>query len=141
MVATDYSNLGTAGMPNYITMAGEAHDVPANAARAAFQPGSRPLDRSNVAVIGHSQGGHAALSAAYLAPEYAPDLSIKGSVAIAPAIFPPAPMLEKFITASPDSTTGWLLLGLSPMWSTPGRRTTPDRVRPEDVFTPKGCRP
>lgn len=137
VVATDYSNLGTAGMPNYITMAGEAHDV-LNAARAAFQLDPDSLDRSNVAVIGHSQGGHAALSAAYLAPEYAPDLSIKGSVAISPAIFPPAPMLEKFITASPDSTTDGYFLGFVSYVVDSWAANYPDRVRPEDVFTPKG---
>ena len=137
VVATDYPNLGTAGTPNYITMAGEAHDV-LNAARAAFRLDPDSLDRSNVGVIGHSQGGHAALSAAYLAPQYAPDLSIKGAVAISPAIFPPAPMLEKFITASPNSTTDGYFLGFISYVVDSWAANYPDQVNPEDVFTPKG---
>ena len=34
--------------------------------------------------VGHSQGGHAALHAAHRQPAYAPELPVKGAVAIAP---------------------------------------------------------
>ena len=42
-----------------------------------------PLSR-RVALAGHSQGGHAALWAASLAPKWTPELKVEGTVAFAP---------------------------------------------------------
>ena len=44
-----------------------------------------PDEDDTVVLAGHSQGGHAALFAAELAPTYAADLPVIGTVAIAPA--------------------------------------------------------
>ena len=55
-----------------------------DAARATTHlPGLRT--GGGVVIYGHSQGGHAALFAAELAPTYAPDLHVVGVVAAAPA--------------------------------------------------------
>ncbi|MDQ1304354.1 MAG: hypothetical protein QG671_181 [Actinomycetota bacterium] len=137
VVATDYANLEVTGTPDYISMNGEAHDV-LNAARAAYQfdPGS--LDKSQLALMGHSQGGHAALSSAYVAPEYAPDLSIKGTIAVAPALFPPAPLLKTFIQSGPDSQTDGYFLGFVSYVVNSWAANYPGQVKLSDVFTPKG---
>ena len=41
-------------------------------------------DDAKVAIFGHSQGGHAALFAAQLAPDYAPELDVVGVAPMAP---------------------------------------------------------
>src|SRR3954454_16421732 len=49
---------------------------------------ARKLDKTlgkKIAVAGHSQGGHAALWAAALAKKWTPELSLRGTVAFAPA--------------------------------------------------------
>jgi pimeloyl-ACP methyl ester carboxylesterase len=136
VVATDYANLGVPGIPDYITMEGEGADV-LNSVRAAYQLDRVGLDRSKTAIMGHSQGGHAALSAAYIAPDYAPELSLKGTIAMSPALFPPAPILGSFITQNPDDDASGFLSFLSYIvqsWSA----NFPDQVQPADIFTDKG---
>lgn len=136
VVATDYANLGTPGVPNYLTMRGEGADV-LNSIRAAYTLDREGLDRSKTAILGHSQGGHSALSAAYIAPEYAPELSLKGTVAVAPALFPPAPLLKKFIELAPDEDAAYFLAFVSDIvnsWAA----NYPGQIALEDVFTPQG---
>jgi pimeloyl-ACP methyl ester carboxylesterase len=136
VVATDYANLGTPGVPNYLTMQGGGADV-LNSIRAAYTLDREGLDRSKAAILGHSQGGHAALSAATIAPEYAPELSLKGTVAVAPALFPPAPLLKKFIEMAPDEDASYFLAFVSDIvnsWAA----NYPDQIALDDVFTPQG---
>ena len=136
VVATDYANLGTAGTPDYLTMQGEGADV-LNSVRAAYDLDRAGLDRGSMAILGHSQGGHAALSAAYIAPEYAPELSLKGTVAIAPALFPPAPLLKTFLTTGMDSDADSFLSFVSYIvnsWAA----NYPDQIALDDLFTPAG---
>jgi pimeloyl-ACP methyl ester carboxylesterase len=54
-----------------------------DAVRAARALAPRKL-RRDVVISGHSQGGHAALFAASLAPKWTPDLKVRGTVAFAP---------------------------------------------------------
>jgi len=83
VTATDYSGLGTAGEQRYLVGQAEARDV-VNSVRALRQvPGAAPSDR--FAVWGHSQGGHAALWTGLLAPDLAPELTLVGAAAAAPA--------------------------------------------------------
>lgn len=83
VAATDYAGLGTPGVEGYLVGGDEAHDV-LNSVRAARNlPGSQA--GSDFTVWGHSQGGHSALFTASMAQSYAPELSLKGTVASAPA--------------------------------------------------------
>jgi pimeloyl-ACP methyl ester carboxylesterase len=83
LVATDYVGLGTEGPHPYLIGQGEGRSV-LDAVRAAHQLSDVSLGDDTV-VWGHSQGGHAALWTGILAPTYAPDLTIDGVAALAPA--------------------------------------------------------
>jgi pimeloyl-ACP methyl ester carboxylesterase len=81
VLKTDYEGLGTPGSHPYLVGASEARstvDILLAARRLL------PAIGRSWAVMGHSQGGHAALFTASLAPAWAPDLDLIGAVAIAP---------------------------------------------------------
>jgi pimeloyl-ACP methyl ester carboxylesterase len=82
--AADYQGLGVAdGVHPYLLGASEGRSV-LDAARATYK--LRGLHASpDLIIYGHSQGGHAALFAAEMAPTYAPSLHLIGVVAAAPA--------------------------------------------------------
>jgi alpha-beta hydrolase superfamily lysophospholipase len=82
--AADYQGLGVAdGVHPYLLGSSEGRSV-LDATRATRQiSGLRTAD--TVVIYGHSEGGHAALFAAEMAPTYAPDLHVVGVVAAAPA--------------------------------------------------------
>lgn len=86
MVATDYPGMGTVGNFPYLIGEGQGRAT-LDAARAA-----RHLDGIDWApetvVWGHSQGGHAALWAGQLADSYAPELDVRGTAALSPAVDP-----------------------------------------------------
>lgn len=82
VVRTDYEGLGTPGVHAYLVGSTEGRSV-LDAVRAARRLEPR-LSRRFV-VAGHSQGGHAALFAASLAPSWTPELQLRGTVAFAPA--------------------------------------------------------
>jgi uncharacterized membrane protein HdeD (DUF308 family)/acetyl esterase/lipase len=88
VVATDYTGEGTRGPYPYLIGQGEGRSV-LDSVRAAHQVPGLGLSAQTV-VWGHSQGGHAALWAGQLAPTYAPELTLDGVAAIAPASDPPA---------------------------------------------------
>jgi uncharacterized membrane protein HdeD (DUF308 family)/alpha-beta hydrolase superfamily lysophospholipase len=83
LVATDYVGLGTKGPHPYLIGQGEGRSV-LDAVRASHQLPDVRLGADTV-VWGHSQGGHAALWTGILAPTYAPDVTIMGVAAMAPA--------------------------------------------------------
>ncbi len=84
-VATDYQGLGTPGEHAYVMNLAEGRNV-LDSVRAAGQlPRTQMSGASKVVIWGHSQGGGAAALAAELAPTYAPDLNVVGSMAGAPA--------------------------------------------------------
>lgn len=81
VVATDYEGLGTPGDHPYLDGKSQGRAV-LDAVTAA-----RELDDTlsdGVVVVGHSQGAHAALWAAAIAPTYSSDFTVRGTVAIAP---------------------------------------------------------
>jgi pimeloyl-ACP methyl ester carboxylesterase len=82
VVRTDYEGLGTAGVHPYLIGSSEGRAT-LDIARAARQLDPR-LSKTTI-ISGHSQGGHAALWAAALAPKWTPDLKLRGTVAFAPA--------------------------------------------------------
>lgn len=82
VVATDYPGLGTPGTHPYLIGESEGRAVldSARAANAVLDGATNPT----TTIYGHSQGGHAALFATHLAPDYAPDLRLAGTAAMAP---------------------------------------------------------
>jgi pimeloyl-ACP methyl ester carboxylesterase len=79
---SDYEGLGTPGRHPYLVGVSEGRSV-LDAVRAARQlPGADAGDR--FALAGYQQGGHAALWAAELAAEWAPDLTLVATFAGAP---------------------------------------------------------
>ena len=82
VVATDYEGSGTPGVHPYVVGISEARGVldAIRAARNLTGTAGKSL------VWGHSQGGGSALFSAELAPTYAPDDLLVGSVAGAPAV-------------------------------------------------------
>jgi pimeloyl-ACP methyl ester carboxylesterase len=82
VVRTDYEGLGTPGAHPYLIGRSEGHSV-LDMVRAARKADTRLGKR--VVLAGHSQGGQSVLWAASLAPEYTPDLKVRGTVALAPA--------------------------------------------------------
>jgi pimeloyl-ACP methyl ester carboxylesterase len=83
VVRTDYEGLGTPGVHHYLHGLSEGRSV-LDAVRAARAFAPRKL-ANRVIIAGHSQGGHAALFAASLAPTWTPELRVRGTVAFAPA--------------------------------------------------------
>jgi len=78
IVATDYQGLGTPGAHPYLNNRAAAYGIldSVRAARTAV-----PGLANRILIVGQSQGAAAAISAAALAPAYAPDLGIIGTVA------------------------------------------------------------
>jgi pimeloyl-ACP methyl ester carboxylesterase len=82
VVATDYEGLGTPGPHPYVVGLSEGRSI-LDSLRAVRNLRDCRAGR-DVAVLGLSQGGHAALWAAELAPTYAPELDLRAVVAVAP---------------------------------------------------------
>ncbi|MFE3289330.1 lipase family protein [Rhodococcus sp. NPDC059234] len=78
VTATDYVGLGTAGVPPYLDGQAAAHAV-VDSVRAACAL-DHTLSRK-WAVVGLSEGGHAAVFTAQAATRYAPELDYRGAVA------------------------------------------------------------
>ncbi|MEP4652392.1 MAG: lipase family protein, partial [Ilumatobacter sp.] len=102
-VITDYIGLGPTGGPlhPYLSKPSEGHSVidGVRAARnlAEAQAGTTWLS------VGHSQGGHGALSASELAADYAPELELAGTLALAPAA-----LLDRVYGGADPTVTGVL---------------------------------
>ncbi|MGI9187603.1 MAG: lipase family protein [Gaiellales bacterium] len=100
VIATDYAGLGTAGPNGYLLGRAEARDV-INAVRALdVVPGAHPS--RSWTVLGHSQGGHAAVWAAELARTEMPERPLLGVAVGAPAL-----NLDAIVTAQWDAGIGW----------------------------------
>jgi dipeptidyl aminopeptidase/acylaminoacyl peptidase len=83
VAATDYPGLGTPGPHPYLVGDSEGHAVIDSVRAASTMPGAGGGKR--FAVWGHSQGGQAALFTGLLAKTYAPELTLLGVAAAAPA--------------------------------------------------------
>ena len=84
VAATDYQGLGGPGPHPYLVGPSAAHSV-LDAVRAARSV-PRASASNRFGVWGESQGGHATLWAAQLAPSYAPELQLVGAAADAPPV-------------------------------------------------------
>src|SRR6202050_279613 len=83
VAATDYPGLGTKGPHPYLVGDSEARAVIDSVRAARSFPGLENSTR--YAVWGHSQGGQAALFTGIIAKSYAPELTLLGVAAAAPA--------------------------------------------------------
>lgn len=81
---TDYQGLGTPGTHTYMVREAQGRAVLDMARAVKNLEGSGITDANPVGLMGYSQAGGAAASAAELAGTYAPDLDIKGSAIGAP---------------------------------------------------------
>ncbi|MEI6688204.1 MAG: lipase family protein [Thermoleophilia bacterium] len=100
VIATDYAGLGTAGPNGYLLGRAEARDI-LNSVRALDAvPGAAPSRRWTV--LGHSQGGHAAVWAAELARSELPERPLLGVAVGAPAL-----NLDAIVNAQWDDGIGW----------------------------------
>jgi dienelactone hydrolase len=79
IVATDYEGLGTPGVHPYLQYKSEGIAI-LNSVRAALKAYPKLLS-NRIVTMGQSQGSGAAIAAAYMAPTYAKELHIKGTVA------------------------------------------------------------
>ncbi len=99
VVATDYPALGTPGIHPYLIGISEARAVLDSVRAARDLPDAKTSNR--FAVWGHSQGGHASLYTGELATSYAPDLTLVGVAAAAPATY-----LAELFNADSSSPAG-----------------------------------
>lgn len=102
VTATDYAGLGTTGPELYLVGEAEARDV-VNSVRA-LRAVANAQPSSRFAVWGHSQGGHAALWTGQLVHSLAPELTLVGVAAAAPAA-----RLVDIMQAQWDTMVAWVI--------------------------------
>jgi alpha-beta hydrolase superfamily lysophospholipase len=103
-VATDYEGIGTSGPHPYLNGRSEARAL-ADAARAARRV--VPDAGTRWAVLGYSQGGHAAMWAAEVAADDAPELQLVGAAAQAP-VTDPAQLVHGGLGITALLVAGWV---------------------------------
>jgi pimeloyl-ACP methyl ester carboxylesterase len=106
VVATDYEGLGTPGPHPFL------QGVSAGRGAIDIIRAARALDKrisTNYVIVGHSQGGHADLFAAAIGPNYAPELTLKGNVAIAPASHIGETVTAMTMMATPSYALGYAM--------------------------------
>jgi acetyl esterase/lipase len=131
VLKTDYEGLGTPGSHPYLVGASEARST-VDILLAARQ--LIPAIGRSWAVMGHSQGGHAALFTASLAPAWAPDLDLIGAVAIAPVAG-----AHDMIVALRDAHTSAPTLGFLALVLI-GAAAADHTVRVDQMLTPAALR-
>lgn len=134
IVATDYQGLGVAGPHPYLATRPEAYST-LNSVRAV-QSGQKELGvalADRVVLIGQSQGGGAAFATAAFAPDYAPDIDIRGTVSTGIPYLTPQ-LMTAVAKANPDKvdpTIAYLLyIGLL-------AEQAPTKADVSQMFTPK----
>ncbi|HET7714485.1 MAG TPA: lipase family protein [Bauldia sp.] len=83
LAATDYPGLGAGTIHPYLVGVSEGRAVLDSVRAVRALQGARAGNR--IALIGHSQGGHAVLWATQIWRRYAPELELVGTAALAPA--------------------------------------------------------
>ncbi len=126
MAVTDYEGLGTPGRHPYLVGESEGRSV-LDAAKAARQlPGAQA--GHELAIWGHSQGGHAALWAAQLAARWAPELELIGTVAAGV----PADLTATGETVESGPAKGYILMTIA------GYTAAYPELPSSSVLTPAG---
>ena len=102
VVSTDYVGLGTPGPSLYLVAQSEVRDI-VNAVRAARNVPEAHAGTRYV-TWGHSQGGHSSVWTGHLGKEFAPELTLLGVAAAAPAL-----ELMDIIETQWDTVAGWVI--------------------------------
>lgn len=131
VVMTDYEGLGTEGPHPYLLGKSQARGI-LDIVRAARQ--LHPELSDQFAIVGHSQGGQAALFGAHHAPEWTPELTLHGVAAMAPAS-----AIGTLVTLAcegdeQDEGHAFIALFLS------GAFAGDPSIKPEDVLTPEALK-
>jgi pimeloyl-ACP methyl ester carboxylesterase len=124
---TDYEGNGTPGTHPYFVATASARDV-TDIVRA-----SREIDPQigkRWIVMGHSEGGTAALATASLGPQWAPELTLVGAVAYAPGSHLEDILQNELLNDSPNG--GLVFLGLM----IAGFSTVDPRIVPSEMLRP-----
>lgn len=126
VVATDYEGLGTPGLHPYIAGVSEGRGT-LDIIRAVHQiPDADAGERA--IVWGHSEGGHAALFAAQLAPTWTPEIKVLGTVAGAPPS--ELPLLNAALKGG--NFQGYIAMAAA------GLNAAYPQAKLSDILTPKG---
>ncbi len=124
IVATDYQGLGTPGPHPYLAVRPEAYSV-LDSVRAVLH--GFPGLANRIVVVGQSQGGGAAFATAGFAPDYAPDLDIRGTVATGIPYLTPdllRPPAHSDPAGPPDGTVAYnIYIGLFALQADPALRS------------------
>lgn len=118
VAATDYPGLGTPGVHPYLVGISEGRAV-LDSVRAARQLAGPGGATNAFAVWGHSQGGHAALFTGILAEKYAPDLTLVGVAAAAPATELATLLMADLDTSGGKNLTAMTLWTWSQVYAAP----------------------
>lgn len=128
VAATDYPGLGVPGPHPYLVGASEGRAVLDSVRAARMLHGSGAGSR--FAVWGHSQGGQAALFSGLLAAEYAPELSLVGVAAAAPATELATLMTDDFETTAGKNLTAMTLWSWARVFGAPIDRVVEPSAMP-----------
>jgi acetyl esterase/lipase len=128
VAATDYPGLGTPGPHPYLVGVSEARAV-IDAVRVARKMPNAG-DGSRFTVWGHSQGGQAALFTGMDAKTYAPELTLLGVAAAAPATELGALMNDDLDTAGGKNITAMTLWSWQRVYGAPMNKVVDPRAMP-----------
>jgi len=128
---TDYEGNGTPGIHPYMVADAAARDV------TSIVSASRELDPQigkTWIVMGHSEGGAAALATAAIGQQLAPSLDLAGVVSYAPFLYPESVLRGELHGDAPNSGMVFLALLIE------GFSTVDPRVVPADMLEPEALR-
>ena|SRR5579883_233251 len=124
---TDYEGNGTPGIHPYMVATAAAHDV-TDIVKAARE--IDPQIGRDWIVMGHSEGGAAALATAALGQQIAPSLNLLGVVSFAPFAFPESTLQFELHNGQPNGGLAILALLIE------GYSTVDPRVVPSEILEP-----
>ena len=138
VVASDLSGMGAPGPGSYVVGPLEARNV-LDAMRAVLPADARTgdviVDPQQLGLYGTSQGGSTVISTLQEWPVYAPELDLKGGMALAPGLIVPVPAVLETAARNPTSTMqNMFVLLIAKSYAD----SFPDLVDIDDVLTETG---
>ncbi|MGB7091082.1 MAG: alpha/beta fold hydrolase, partial [Methylovirgula sp.] len=137
VAATDYPGLGTPGPHPYLVGISEARAVIDSVRVARNMPGAGGGTR--FVVWGHSQGGQAALFTGMIAKKYAPELTLVGVAAAAPATELSDLMNSDLGTAGGDNIIAMTLWSWQRVFNAPMDKMVDPRALPAVNLLAQEC--